>query len=557
MGIVTGSGEYIKDSTVIITATPYTGYRFMQWNDGDMQNPRSITVTQDSVFTAIFKTAIYHVIVLANDTMKGTITGGGNYIENGTATITATPYAGYRFVQWNDGDTNNPRTITVTQDISFTAIFGVQGMLSVFVTENDPNMGSVSGGGNYAKDTIIVITAIPNIGRRFVQWSDGNTDNPRTITVTRDITFIAIFEEIKHHITVTANNTSMGTVTGSGDYLESTTVTIAATPYPAYRFVRWNDNNTDNPRSIIVMQDSAFTAIFESNIFHVTVLVNDATKGAVTGGGDYIENSTATIIATPHAGYRFVQWNDGNTDNPRTITVTQDISFTAIFGIEGLLFVSVTENNPNMGSVSGGGDYARGSIIVITALPNVGHRFVQWNDGNTQNSRTITVTQDTSFTAMFEVNRYHVTVSTIDVNMGSVTGSGDYLANTSVTITATPYYGYQFVQWQDGITNNPRSFILTQDTSFNARFKSSVGITDKEISAINIYPNLVTDNITITLPNNVAHAVFTLYDMQSKLLIRQEINNREAISVSNLASGIYIYNIRTENGNYQGKIVKQ
>jgi hypothetical protein len=72
-----------------------------------------------------------------------------------------------------------------------------------------------------------------------------------------------------------------------------------------------------------------------------------------------------------------------------------------------------------------------------------------------------------------------------------------------------------------------------------------------------IYPNPATDNINITLPENISQAVFTLYDMQGKVLIKQEINNQETVAVNNLASGIYIYNVRTSKQNYQGKIIRK
>jgi hypothetical protein len=72
-----------------------------------------------------------------------------------------------------------------------------------------------------------------------------------------------------------------------------------------------------------------------------------------------------------------------------------------------------------------------------------------------------------------------------------------------------------------------------------------------------IYPNPATDNINITLPENISHAVFTLYDMQGKVLIKQEINNQETVAVNNLASGIYIYNVRTNKQSYQGKIIRK
>jgi hypothetical protein len=43
--------------------------------------------------------------------------------------------------------------------------------------------------------------------------------------------------------------------------------------------------------------------------------------------------------------------------------------------------------------------------------------------------------------------------------------------------------------------------------------------------------------------------------MQGKVLIRKEINNQDAVSVSNLAAGVYIYNVITDKQKHTGKIV--
>ena len=51
----------------------------------------------------------------------------------------------------------------------------------------------------------------------------------------------------------------------------------------------------------------------------------------ISGIGEYYPNEEATLTVTPLGGYRFKQWGDGNTDNPRTILVTQDTTFTANF----------------------------------------------------------------------------------------------------------------------------------------------------------------------------------------------------------------------------------
>ena len=56
-------------------------------------------------------------------------------------------------------------------------------------------------------------------------------------------------------------------------------------------------------------------------------------NGTVTEGGTYAEGTEITLTATPDEGYQFTQWSDGNTDNPRTLVLTQDTSLIAYFEI--------------------------------------------------------------------------------------------------------------------------------------------------------------------------------------------------------------------------------
>ena len=100
----------------------------------------------------------------------------------------------------------------------------------------------------------------------FRSWNDGNTENPRTITVTGDVTYIATFETpVYYTLTVSSQNSEMGTVTGGGKYLEGTEVTITAVPNSGYVFDHWNDNNTDNPRELVMNSDMTLKAFFKSN----------------------------------------------------------------------------------------------------------------------------------------------------------------------------------------------------------------------------------------------------------------------------------------------------
>jgi len=65
----------------------------------------------------------YTVIVKANHDAWGTVTGGGEYAANSEATLTAMPNPGYVFQKWDNGDSDNPKKVNVTANVTFTAIF--------------------------------------------------------------------------------------------------------------------------------------------------------------------------------------------------------------------------------------------------------------------------------------------------------------------------------------------------------------------------------------------------------------------------------------------------
>ena len=108
--------------------------------------------------------------------------------------ISANPDYGYHFVKWSDGNTDNPRTIALTQDTTFEATFAHN---PVITYTYDSNLGYVDGPTitptGKAEDDII-FTAQPARGCIFVKWGDGNTDNPRTYHLSQDVTMEAIFD---------------------------------------------------------------------------------------------------------------------------------------------------------------------------------------------------------------------------------------------------------------------------------------------------------------------------------------------------------------------------
>ena len=313
-----------------LIATPNEGYRFLSWNDGNAENPRTVTVMSDTAFMAIFTEAVSTPTITL--TVNDATMGSASYTMDGnTAVLTATPNEGYEFTAWNDGNTENPRTVSLTSDTAFMAIFTeAVSTPTITLTVNDETMGSAS----YTMDgNTAVLTATANEGYEFTGWNDGNTENPRTVTITSDTTFMAIFTEAVSTptITLTVNNEAMGSATYT---LDGNTAVLTATANEGYEFIGWNDGNTENPRTVTITSDTAFMAIFTEAVSTptITVTVNDATMGSATYT---LDGNTAVLTATANEGYEFTAWSDGNTENPRTVTVTSDTAFMAIFTASG------------------------------------------------------------------------------------------------------------------------------------------------------------------------------------------------------------------------------
>ena len=133
-------------------------------------------------------------------------------------------------------------------------------------------------------------------------------------------------------LTVKSNDNRMGEAyIPTPNTCDNNTAIIEALPREGYQFAAWHDGNTDNPRTIIVTQDTTFIANFEPLTTYQLTVNYDPKQGHISGTGEYYPNEEATLTVTPLGGYRFSKWGDGNTDNPRTIVMTQDTTLEALF----------------------------------------------------------------------------------------------------------------------------------------------------------------------------------------------------------------------------------
>ena len=246
--------------------------------------------------------------------------------------------------------------------------------------------------------------------------------------------------------------------------------------------------------------------VLQPSSISYSLSANDTIRIYSNGCDDYqtfigSHGGQLTMTANSDQWSHFVRWQDGNTDNPRTITTNGNANYTAYFETPNFS-VQVQSNDAARGSgyiskvVKGDtleysesvGSFEAGSEVFLAYHANYGYHFDKWSDGNPSQQRSFILAKDTTFTATFAKNVYYITKN---AEHGSISGnnSAEYL--DFVTLTVTPDYGYHFVQWSDGLKDNPRIFQITSDTTFTAEFAyDRVGTCGKDLALVWSYdPN--------------------------------------------------------------------
>ena len=244
--------------------------------------------------------------------------------------VTITPKTGYHFVNWSDGNTENPRILLMEKDSTLTANIAINTYSVVFKNWNDTALQSETL--NYGDPIAYkgIYPTKPSTAQYSYTFSAWNPTIPNPAVATQDWVFVAQFE-------ATVNQYLVTFVNYNGDTLQSSKYDYGAIPEytgqtptrPAdaqftYTFTGWDKTISEVTGQVV------YTAQF-SNATNTYTLTVVGENGTVTGGGTYQYGTEHVITATPDDCYEFVQWNDGNTDATRTITITGNITYTAIF----------------------------------------------------------------------------------------------------------------------------------------------------------------------------------------------------------------------------------
>jgi uncharacterized repeat protein (TIGR02543 family) len=451
----------------------------------------------------------YTIAVSANPTNGGTVTGGGTYNQGQSCTVTATANSGFTFTNWTENgsvvSTQASYTFTVNSNRTLVANFQAQPQsYTITVSANPANGGTVTGGGTYQQGQSCTVSATPANGYTFLRWTENgtqvSTNANYTFTVTGNRTLVAQFQAQPQNytISVSANPTNGGTVSGGGTYQQGQTCTVSATPANGYTFVKWTENgnqvSTNANYTFTVTGNRNLVAQFQAQSYYIATSSNPTNGGTTSGNGLYQYGETCTVTATPAQGYEFVNWKEN------------------------------------------------GSVV------------------STDASYSFTVTNGRNLIANFALQTFEITTSVEPAEGGTAHGSGTYNYGEEVTISIETNEDWAFQNWTENGTvvaeEKTFTFIATANRNFVANLMYTESVGEQNGSKASIYPNPVNDKLTIEAQGAIG--TVEIYNLMGALVYSQKgCANKVEINTSDLQSGIYFIRMTNDRMSETRRFVKE
>lgn len=199
-----------EGDVIVLSVTPDEGYEFKGWLDGNKSNPRTVTMTGNVVLSASCVEIAKPTYTLSASVTNGKVsaTRNGSAVnlpftanEGDVIVLEVTPNDGYAFEGWNDGNTDNPRSITMTADVVLSAQCVEVVQPSKYIQFEDPAVEAICVA-NWSSDgiglTMEDAAAVTTIGTTFA----GNTE-------------ITSFDELRYFTGLTFLSTTTSTNTGA------------------------------------------------------------------------------------------------------------------------------------------------------------------------------------------------------------------------------------------------------------------------------------------------------------------------------------------------------
>ena len=261
---VPNQATYTYGQTVVLTmGTVELGWTFTGWSGGGCTGiaPCTVTMNGDITVTASFTQIEYSLAInILPNTDGGMVTKNpdkATYHYGEVVQLTAYPASGWHFGNWSGGviGSDNPTSITIDGNKSVTATF-VQEEYDLTITVVGNGHVDINYQGPYHYHDIVIMTAVPDTGWVFFEWSGARTgpNNPMSVTINADTFVTATFNPIPY--TFSTSVVGQGTVSKDPEkstYIYGDVVTVTPTPAVGWSFSSWSGSCTGTGACVVTV----------------------------------------------------------------------------------------------------------------------------------------------------------------------------------------------------------------------------------------------------------------------------------------------------------------
>ncbi len=349
---------YPANTSVTVTATTPSSWAtvFQQWEDGagnvvSTTNPYTFVINSNVTLKPRYQPGVVYYMVTLFTAGLGTADLNpkpGPWPGGTLLTVSATPFPGNQFLYWTGGfggpilSTSNIYTFPVGSSTdSIVAYFAPIPMYTVSLGTNGSGTASINpAGGSYQLNTAVAVTATPDAGYTFVNWTDGSgnvvsTANPYSFAVAGNTSLVANFAQLPPPMynvaLLTLGNGTASISPINGPYTAQSMITVTATPAANSVFVNWTDDlgnliSTANPFTFQIQSNVIIRANFVLNpqagtsITSFTLIApnTDVDAGTINNGATIsvntpllggVVNVRANTAGTPIGSVKFIMTN--------------------------------------------------------------------------------------------------------------------------------------------------------------------------------------------------------------------------------------------------------
>ena len=467
------NGQVRGNKTVIAGASVTSADANKNWSLYNTQAMpgaiKRITVTQTATGSNKFQNSMYVALGTTNQGAVTTVTGAK---KNTTGTATEFTFddidetQGYTYFKLlsNVKFTSNSVAGVVVTVTYVTAEGGEEEVTKYTVTANvnDPAMGAVSGAGEYAEGKTATLTANANAGYRFVNWSNGSTDNPLKITVTENIEITANFEAVPPMTCAEAAATADGT-------------TVVLKPFDVVAVVK-------DAGYIYIEDESGVNLIYDYNLAK-ELKAGDHVEGFVGVSSPYYglpELKTSVAYADLTVTHGTAPEPTLFTEAPVKVDVNKYVKFENVTFTANVTYTAGSTGSNATMVVNGTNVTVRNTFkLAATLSKDKAYNLVGF----------VAIYNSTIQVYFLSIEEYvapvvnhTITVSANPAEAGTVTGGGEFEETDEITVKAVANDGYEFVNWTENevevSTDAEYTFQVLADRALVANFKKAAPATE-------------------------------------------------------------------------------